>query len=142
MATSPDPIDFAQDLIASLLPGTDAAGWPVRADNLEPGDAPVRNGVGLFLLQEAGGIRAKNGLPAWNPYRVLVKAFGLDGEQAAKGLRIVSDLLHGRGPVTTPKGRLWKAFDETGPQLADEPDTDWAVRFAVFDLHITTQPAP
>jgi hypothetical protein len=31
---------------------------------------------------------------------------------------------------------LWRAFDETGPQMTEDPDTKWPVAFGVFDLYM------
>mgnify|MGYP001216041185 CR=1 FL=1 len=132
--SQPDVIAFLRALLLELAEGTDIEDVPVRGDRLEPGDNP--DTVPVILLEDAGALRGR-GVPAYLPYRVMVTAFGRTEKQAADVLRTTTDLLHDYGPlVDDDRVGLWKAFDETGPQPRQEPDTRWAARFSVFALYI------
>lgn len=127
---SPDWVAFARDLLLELRPGTALEDVPIDADRSNHESPP------FILLGEAPGSVRDPYIGAYMPARLELRSAGNSEEEAAAGYRAASDLLHMRGPLVRPAGKLWKAFDETGPQMTEDPDTKWPIAFGVFDLYM------
>lgn len=128
-----DPVAFVIGYLAANG-GSALAGVPIRGGSLEPTDEPP-----AVVLMEAGEIHSRT-LP-WTSVRVQIRAFGPLGPQgprvASALYRTVSDLLHGKGPITTADGqRIARIFDETGPQPTVEPTTRWPEVFGIVDIEM------
>jgi hypothetical protein len=126
--TAADPVLFAQTIILADAAGTDVDGIDVRIGRLENTDVPP-----VILLEDAGWIRSDS-LPAFLPARVSVTAYGRSESEASLLLRAAMDILHRAGPRVIDGIGLWRAYDETGPQSRDDPDTRWPARFTVAAL--------
>lgn len=128
-AVDPDPVAFTRDLLDELKPGSAIAAVTVVADRLDNHQPPV------ILVQDRLHARAR-GVGMYNPARVALRVFGQTAEEASAIYRAAALLLHGRGPLSRPRGRVWKVFEEVGAQPTEDPDTHWPVTFGVFDLYM------
>lgn len=130
MTLDPEPILFLQAWLGQLAPMTAIAGVPVRVSRLEDTDKPP-----AILLENAGELHDR-GLPAFLPARVSFTTYGETEDDAMVLYRTVSNLLHRRGPVRIGDVGMWRAFDETGPQPREDPNTNWPAKFGVIDLYM------
>lgn len=128
--TAADPVAFLMALLAADANGTEIEDVPIRAGRLENADAPP------VLLLEASGWLRHDQLPTLLPARVSVTAYGRTEAEADTLLRAATDIFHRQGPRVIDGVGMWRAFDETGPQPRDEPDTRWPARFSVAALYM------
>lgn len=128
--TQPDVLAFLQSAISDGLTTSDDPPPPVRNARLEVGDEPP-----CVLLEEAGFLRDPS-LSMYAPYRVSVTTYGRTEFEASELYRRVTDLLHRRGPEIVDGVGLWRAYDETGSQPRDDPDTRWPARFGIVGLYM------
>ena len=132
--TQPDVTAFLRSLLLDEASGTPIEDVAIRCDRLEPGDDP--DSAPVLLLEEAGAIRDP-AVPVYRPFRVMVTAYGRTEKVAGDILRSTTDILHGIGPLVDADGvGLWNAFDETGPQPRQDPETRWPARFCIMDLYM------
>ena len=125
-----DPVLFAQTILLADASGTEIEGLEIRIGRLENQDEPP-----VLLLEDAGWLRS-DALPAFLPARVSITAYGRSESEASLLLRAATDILHRAGPRIIAGIGLWKAYDETGPQPRDDPDTRWPARFTVAALYM------
>jgi hypothetical protein len=130
MTLDPEPILFVQALLEHLAPATAIEDVAVRVGRLEAADAPP-----VILLENSGDLRSRN-LPVFFPARVSVTAYGRTEDEATLIYRVVSNLLHKRGPTRLGDVAMWRAFDETGMQPREDPHTFWSARFGVMAIYM------
>lgn len=133
MSLAPEPVLFAQAFLQQFAPDTAIENVPVRVMRLEQDDMPP-----ALLLEPAGEVHERS-LPVFLPARVAVVAYALSADAALLLYRTASDLFHRTGPVLIDGIGLFKAFDETGPQPRDEPNTTWHGVFGVIALYMADQ---
>lgn len=131
MTENADPMEF---LLAVLMDsaGTDLAGIGVRVGRIENADVPP-----VLLLEDAGWRNATE-VAFFTPARISITAYGRTEAEAALLYRAATDLLPSHSlRVIAGIGSGW-AFDETGPQPRDDPDTRWPARFGVAAIYMPT----
>lgn len=135
---TPDPVATLRSLFLAraAAAGDDA---PVLRSTHAAGEEPP-----FALLRDAGDSHERNA-PVLNPARVSVSQYELTSAAAARRLRRLAALVHGFGPTTVELEEedggtvlVFKVFNETGVQEpVQEPDTNWWVATAAFDVHMT-----
>lgn len=128
--TAADPTLFVKTLLDTDAEDTDIEGVAIRIGRLENADVPP-----VILLEDAGWLRDA-GLGVFLPARISITAYGRTEAEASSLLRAATDLLHRSGPRVIDGIGMWRAFDETGPQPRDDPDTHWPARFSVTALYM------
>ena len=128
--TAADPIAFLLALLETDAPGTDLEDVPIRVGRIENDDLPP-----VVLLEDAGWIGDRY-LPVLTPARVSITAYGRSESEASSLLLAARTIYHGQGPRVIDGTGMWKAFDETGPQPRDDPDTHWSARFVVAAIYM------
>jgi hypothetical protein len=126
----PDVVEFVRTWLESQAPGTTLAGTRIRAYEAQGHDEPP-----YVLLEDAGWLRDR-GVPAYLPFRLSVTAFGRTETEAAALYRSVSNLLHDAKNVLVSGVGFWGAFDETGAQPRNDPDSRWPARFGITDIYM------
>lgn len=131
MTLDPEPVLFVQALLISLQSGTAIEDVAIRVGRLESEDVPP-----VMLLESAGELRHTS-VSAFLPARVSFTTYGRTEDEALLLYRATANLLHRRGPTLLDDGvGMWRAFDETGPQPREDPDTTWSARFGVMAIYM------
>jgi hypothetical protein len=130
MSLDPEPVLFVQALLYQLRPNTAIGDVEIRVGRLEREDVPP-----VILLENAGELSDRS-LPAFLPARVSFTTYGRSEDEAILIYRVVHNLLHRRGPTRIENVAMWRAFDETGPQVREDPNTNWTARFGVMGIYM------
>lgn len=126
----PDVVEFVRDWLEAQSPGTTLEGTRIGAYEMQGYDEPP-----FVLLEDAGWLRDR-GVPAYLPFRLSVTASGRTRTEAAALYRSVTNLLHNATNVLVDGVGFWGAFDETGAQPREGPESKWPARFGIVDLYM------
>lgn len=130
--TIADPIQFLRELLIEDAPGTDIEAVEIRVGRLENTDVPP-----VILLEDAGWRNATE-VAFFNPARVSITTYGRTEAEAKDLYRAATDLLPSHALRVIAGVGTGRAFDETGPQPIDDPDTHWPARFGVAAIYMPT----
>lgn len=126
----PDVVEFVKTWLDAQKPGTTLADTRIQAYDAQGFDEPP-----FVLLEDAGWLRDR-GVPAYLPFRLSVTAFGRTQTEAAALYRSVTNLLHNARNVLLDGVGFWGAFDESGSQPRQDPESRWPARFGVTDIYM------
>lgn len=126
----PDVPEFMRVWLDAQKAGTSLAGTLIRAYELTGHDEPP-----CVLLEDSGWVRDR-GLPAYTPFRLSLTTLGRTDKEAATLFRSVTNLMHDAKNVLVNGFGFWGAFDETGPQPRQAPETRWPARFGIVAIYM------
>lgn len=127
----PDVVEYMRTWLETASTGTDLAGTRILAYEGQGYDTPP-----FILLEDAGWLRDR-GVPAYLPFRLSLTAFGRTRTEAAALYRSATNLIHdAKNQLGSDGVGFWGAFDETGAQPREGPESKWPARFGIIAIYM------